>query len=55
MSMGPLGAVGRFGGHFGSDLTFAVGLEASAPGQMDLDLVRRVLVALGLRAPAGEP
>jgi len=55
MSMGPLGAVSRFGGHFGSDLTFAVGLEASAPGQMDLDLVRRVLVALGLRAPSGEP
>lgn len=55
MSMGPLGAVSRFGGHFGSDLTFAVGVEASAPGQMDLDLVRRVLVALGLRAPAGEP
>jgi len=55
MSMGPLCAVGRFGGYFGSHLTFAVGLEASAPGQMDLDLVRRVLVALGLRAPAGEP
>lgn len=48
MSMGPLGAVSRLGGYFGSDLTFAVGLRASAPGQMDLDLVRRALDALGL-------
>lgn len=49
MSMGPLGALTRFGGHFGFDLTFAVGLEASAPGQIDLGLVLRVLEALGLR------
>lgn len=48
MSMGALGAVSRFGGHFGSDLTFAVGVQASAPGQMALDLVRGVLRALGL-------
>lgn len=48
MSMGALGAVSRLGGYFGSDLTFAVGLQASAPGQMDLDLVRRALDALGL-------
>lgn len=48
MAMGPLGAVSRLGGHFGSDLTFAVGLEASAPGQMSLDLVRAALAALGL-------
>ncbi len=48
MAMGPLGAVSRLGGYFGSDLTFAVGLEASAPGQMSLDLVRAALAALGL-------
>lgn len=48
MSMGPLGAVSRFGGHFGSDLTFAVGLQASAPGQMELELMRKGLRALGL-------
>jgi 3-dehydroquinate dehydratase-1 len=49
MAMGPLGVVSRFGGYFGSDLTFAVGVEASAPGQIDLDLARRVLAAMGLR------
>lgn len=49
MSMGPLGAMSRLGGYFGNDLTFAVGLEASAPGQMALDLVRRSLAALELR------
>jgi 3-dehydroquinate dehydratase-1 len=49
MSMGPLGALSRFAGYFASDLTFAVGVEPSAPGQMDLELVRRVLAALGLR------
>ncbi|MDQ7842738.1 MAG: type I 3-dehydroquinate dehydratase [Armatimonadota bacterium] len=54
MSMGALGAVSRFAGHFGSDLTFAVGLEASAPGQMDLELTRRGLQALGLAGDSGE-
>lgn len=53
MSMGPLGAASRlFGGHFGSDLTFAAGDYISAPGQLGLDLVRGCLAALGLaRAP----
>jgi 3-dehydroquinate dehydratase-1 len=57
MSMGPLGAVSRFGGYFGSDLTFAVGVQASAPGQMELDLMRKALHAMGLVEPltvAGE-
>jgi 3-dehydroquinate dehydratase-1 len=48
MSMGELGGLSRFAGHFGSDLTFAVGGKASAPGQMDMDLVRRSLQAMGL-------
>jgi 3-dehydroquinate dehydratase-1 len=48
MSMGELGGVSRFAGHFGSDLTFAAGLQASAPGQMEMDLVRRSLQAMGL-------
>jgi 3-dehydroquinate dehydratase-1 len=37
MSMGPLGAVSRLaGGLFGSDVTFAIGLQASAPGQIPI-------------------
>jgi 3-dehydroquinate dehydratase-1 len=37
MSMGPLGAVSRLvGGLFGSDITFAIGLQASAPGQIPI-------------------
>jgi len=48
MAMGKLGAVSRLAGQFGSDLTFAAGLHASAPGQMDLMLMRRGLQALGL-------
>jgi 3-dehydroquinate dehydratase-1 len=52
VSMGPLGAASRlFGGHFGSDLTFAAGNQGSAAGQLDLDLVRRCLAALGLAWP----
>lgn len=53
MVMGPLGVVSRFGGYFGSDLTFAVGVEASAPGQIDLVLAKRVLAAMGLRGSGG--
>lgn len=49
MSMGPLGSVTRMvGGVFGSALTFAVGADSSAPGQMPIadlrvmfDIVRR--------------
>lgn len=37
MSMGSLGAVSRLaGGLFGSDITFAIGLQASAPGQIPI-------------------
>ncbi len=50
MAMGVEGAISRLaGGYFGSDLTFAVGIHASAPGQMELDLVQQALTALGLR------
>lgn len=49
IAMGALGGLTRLGGgYFSSDLTFAAGESASAPGQMDLDLVRRGLAALGL-------
>ena len=42
MSMGPLGAVTRIvGGLFGSDLTFAVGSQASAPGQIPVAELRK--------------
>lgn len=41
MSMGPEGAVSRLaGGLFGSDITFAVGLQASAPGQIPIKELR---------------
>lgn len=47
MSMGEIGKITRIaGGFFGSDLTFAVGAESSAPGQVpaaDLRSVWRVL------------
>ena len=47
MSMGTLGAVSRLaGGCFGSDLTFAVGSVASAPGQMPLSVLREVFPTL---------
>jgi len=37
MSMGPEGAVSRLaGGLFGSDITFAIGKQASAPGQIPI-------------------
>ncbi|WP_427915115.1 type I 3-dehydroquinate dehydratase [Ramlibacter sp. MMS24-I3-19] len=47
MAMGPLGAVSRLGGGaFGSALTFAVGQQASAPGQLPIDDLRAALAAL---------
>ena len=47
MAMGPLGAVSRVGGGaFGSALTFAVGQQASAPGQLPIDDLRAALGAL---------
>ncbi len=37
MSMGPEGAISRLaGGLFGSDITFAIGKDASAPGQIPI-------------------
>jgi len=44
MSMGPEGAVSRLaGGLFGSDITFAVGVQASAPGQMPIEGLRTAM------------
>ncbi len=44
MAMGGLGAVSRMiGGFFGSSLTFAAGLEASAPGQLPVGDLKRFL------------
>jgi 3-dehydroquinate dehydratase-1 len=41
MSMGPMGAVSRIaGGLFGSDITFAIGMQASAPGQIPIKDLR---------------
>lgn len=55
LSMGTVGSITRLaGGYFGSDMTFAVGQRASAPGQLDLGLVRRNLAALGLGSALGE-
>lgn len=42
MSMGEMGSISRVsGGFFGSDLTFAVGSKASAPGQISVDSMKR--------------
>ena len=42
MSMGPEGAVSRLaGGLFGSDITFAIGMQASAPGQIPIEELRK--------------
>lgn len=47
MAMGPLGAVSRVGGgEFGSALTFAMGQNASAPGQLPIADLRAALGAL---------
>ncbi len=44
MSMGGIGAVSRIvGGLYGSDLTFAVGSQASAPGQIPVADLRKCL------------
>jgi 3-dehydroquinate dehydratase-1 len=44
MSMGPEGAVSRLaGGLFGSDITFAVGVKASAPGQIPIKELATVM------------
>ncbi len=42
MSMGPEGAVSRLaGGLFGSDITFAIGMQASAPGQIPIKVLKK--------------
>lgn len=47
MSMGALGAVSRLAGEtFGSAMTFASAGKASAPGQVELDVLNAVLDAL---------
>ncbi len=47
MSMGAEGVVSRLaGGLFGSDITFAVGLQASAPGQIPIEELRRAMDVL---------
>ena len=47
MSMGPYGSLSRlFGWAFGSSVTFAVGAQASAPGQIPVEELRTVLEIL---------
>ena len=47
MSMGPEGAVSRFvGGLFGSDITFAIGKQASAPGQIPIEELKSGMALL---------
>lgn len=47
MSMGPEGGVTRLaGGLFGSDLIFAFGREASAPGQIPIGVLRQAMKVL---------
>lgn len=47
ISMGEMGAVSRLaGGLFGSDITFAVGRESSAPGQMPIMALKTLMALL---------
>lgn len=47
MSMGPIGAVSRLaGGLFGSDITFGIGMQASAPGQIPIKDLRSGMALL---------
>jgi len=47
MAMGPEGGLTRVaGGLFGSDLTFAMGSEASAPGQIPIEALRQAMTVL---------
>ena len=47
MSMGLKGAVSRLaGGLFGSDITFANGMQASAPGQIPIEGLRTAMALL---------
>lgn len=47
MSMGAEGAVSRLaGGLFGSDITFAIGLQASAPGQIPIQELKGCMASL---------
>lgn len=51
LSMGGLGAVSRLaGGVFGSAVTFAIGMEGSAPGQLPIETLRAVLGPAGRSA-----
>jgi 3-dehydroquinate dehydratase I len=44
MAMGALGGISRIaGGLFGSDITFAMGEDASAPGQIPIDRLRQAM------------
>jgi 3-dehydroquinate dehydratase-1 len=47
MSMGPEGVVSRLaGGLFGSDITFAIGMQTSAPGQIPIEELRTAMALL---------
>lgn len=47
MSMGPQGAVSRLaGGLYGSDVTFAIGMQSSAPGQIPIGELKKGLTLL---------
>lgn len=48
MSMGTMGVLSRIvGGYFGSDVTFAVGKYASAPGQIRIEDLRNITGIIG--------
>jgi 3-dehydroquinate dehydratase-1 len=43
LAMGDYGKISRvFGNCFGSDITFAKGIKESAPGQMDIKVIRKI-------------
>ena len=47
MAMGAVGGVTRIaGGLFGSDMTFAMGRDATAPGQLPIDRLRTAMAVV---------
>ena len=53
IAMGPIGALTRvLGWYFGSSVTFAAAGRSSAPGQLSVEAVRKVLQALQEHLPA---
>jgi len=50
LAMGEYGKISRvFGGCFGSDITFAKGIEKSASGQIEINIIRNIWKEIDLK------